>query len=663
MNPSHIDANERGDVLVVGRIRGASVETQCEPFTGKIIKRGNDSVMFTIKNDGSTEVIAVSQQVDDEFSDYVMEKLGFHLGDYRFSRLFKYGSDSSVMFTPTLRSFDSSSFKTGTALSLSGQNGYDLQLTPGRAISNIPGYEIVSISQVIASQNGEHFYASAKIKRDSDPDSTAIPSLLYLNKSNVSRLIALSAPVASSAAAHVPEFQIRVKYNSSVSNVARNEIVRVIRYDYDAVVKMGELGDPLLARDQIKATVLDDGTLIFTGKPIKVMRVIQNYGEGNPTVSPSPYVGQGPLLRLRPDANLNFRLEYLLWGTSPLDTLSQYYVDGTPGFNVADDGSVVATVSLKHINAHSLPEELRGESAVIAIDSQGQRRIIYHPEVNELPDMTGAPLFNVRDLARPVIFSAGINSRGTVVTCASWTDPNSFDSKKACHIHRTVDGQDTSSYLVSTGDLLAWNTARKWKDIKIYGMTDQDKIILSGESSFVEGPQTHLTESHFISVNLNNQIEDATPPASNADLTRIYPEFVSVAGDIAQFYTGVPPVNLRPTMQESPSPGSSLHIGNTRYVTKNLDLGGVVSGDIFQIVSGYPTSSRVRAIVRVVFDEPAGPVQCPADFDGNGSLSPNDIFSFLAAFRGGNLRADINSDGTVSLQDFFTFLQIFNRGC
>lgn len=53
------------------------------------------------------------------------------------------------------------------------------------------------------------------------------------------------------------------------------------------------------------------------------------------------------------------------------------------------------------------------------------------------------------------------------------------------------------------------------------------------------------------------------------------------------------------------------------------------------------------------------PVQvtyCPYEFDCNGQFSVNDLFAFLAAFFGGDLRADIDGNGTIGAQDLFDFL-------
>ncbi len=54
---------------------------------------------------------------------------------------------------------------------------------------------------------------------------------------------------------------------------------------------------------------------------------------------------------------------------------------------------------------------------------------------------------------------------------------------------------------------------------------------------------------------------------------------------------------------------------------------------------------------------------CPADFNGDGSVSVQDIFDFLGAYFGNQPAADVNHDGSVSVQDIFDYLAAYFTGC
>ncbi|MFN7021456.1 MAG: kelch repeat-containing protein [Phycisphaerales bacterium] len=56
-------------------------------------------------------------------------------------------------------------------------------------------------------------------------------------------------------------------------------------------------------------------------------------------------------------------------------------------------------------------------------------------------------------------------------------------------------------------------------------------------------------------------------------------------------------------------------------------------------------------------------VSCPADFNNSGTVTVQDIFDFLAAYFGGDMRADVNNSGTLTVQDIFDFLAIYFAGC
>lgn len=60
---------------------------------------------------------------------------------------------------------------------------------------------------------------------------------------------------------------------------------------------------------------------------------------------------------------------------------------------------------------------------------------------------------------------------------------------------------------------------------------------------------------------------------------------------------------------------------------------------------------------------PAAITVCPADYNGVGGLSVQDIFDYLASYFSGDPRADFNFVGGVSVQDLFDFLESYFGGC
>lgn len=57
------------------------------------------------------------------------------------------------------------------------------------------------------------------------------------------------------------------------------------------------------------------------------------------------------------------------------------------------------------------------------------------------------------------------------------------------------------------------------------------------------------------------------------------------------------------------------------------------------------------------------PTACPADFDGSGGLSVQDIFEFLSAWFGSDPRADFDQSGGLAVADLFAFLNAWFVGC
>lgn len=58
---------------------------------------------------------------------------------------------------------------------------------------------------------------------------------------------------------------------------------------------------------------------------------------------------------------------------------------------------------------------------------------------------------------------------------------------------------------------------------------------------------------------------------------------------------------------------------------------------------------------------PGGSICCPADFNGDGTVSVQDIFDFLSAWFSGS--ADFNGDSATTIQDLFDYLTAYFAGC
>ena len=60
--------------------------------------------------------------------------------------------------------------------------------------------------------------------------------------------------------------------------------------------------------------------------------------------------------------------------------------------------------------------------------------------------------------------------------------------------------------------------------------------------------------------------------------------------------------------------------------------------------------------------DPAAP-GCPADVDGDGEVTFDDIDAFVAAFLAGDLAADIDGNGEVTFDDIDAFVAAFLAAC
>lgn len=79
--------------------------------------------------------------------------------------------------------------------------------------------------------------------------------------------------------------------------------------------------------------------------------------------------------------------------------------------------------------------------------------------------------------------------------------------------------------------------------------------------------------------------------------------------------------------------------------------------------NGLPDSCEIAAGVALDLNNNGVPdLCCPADIDGNGAVSVEDVFGYLFFYFRGMARADVNRAGGVTVQDLFEFLAAYFGG-
>ncbi len=88
-----------------------------------------------------------------------------------------------------------------------------------------------------------------------------------------------------------------------------------------------------------------------------------------------------------------------------------------------------------------------------------------------------------------------------------------------------------------------------------------------------------------------------------------------------------------------------------------------MGGLIVNTVITYNNGGTNEAYDTVLFVAPTAAPTCPADFNGVGGVTVQDIFDFLAAYFSNDPSADFNGVGGVTVQDIFDFLAAYFTGC
>jgi hypothetical protein len=117
--------------------------------------------------------------------------------------------------------------------------------------------------------------------------------------------------------------------------------------------------------------------------------------------------------------------------------------------------------------------------------------------------------------------------------------------------------------------------------------------------------------------------------------------------------------------------------GQTWTLLETTTGDGGWSPRVLRVADVFPVTSTMR--VRFSITGTTGPTlaaidafrarqfvcsaPCPADFNGDGSISVPDFLSFLGAYAAADPRADIDADGQVSVMDFMAYMAAYSAGC
>ena len=165
---------------------------------------------------------------------------------------------------------------------------------------------------------------------------------------------------------------------------------------------------------------------------------------------------------------------------------------------------------------------------------------------------------------------------------------------------------------------------------------------------FNDSPSHGIAQFRFIPGDLN--FDGAVNNADRSLMATLVGADFDAAEDYLDPDTGLP-------IADPANPGSNFQtyiyqgrLANAFLAARELDPADGPGGTN----ADSPTASDAAALDALV---------CPADIDGNGTLSLDDIDAFIAAFLSAGLEADCDANGTLSLDDIDCFIASFLTGC
>ncbi|GIW73997.1 MAG: hypothetical protein KatS3mg103_0519 [Phycisphaerales bacterium] len=242
-------------------------------------------------------------------------------------------------------------------------------------------------------------------------------------------------------------------------------------------------------------------------------------------------------------------------------------------------------------------------------------------------------------------------------------------------------GEDTFQYIVTNGTLTAEGTVR-------IDVLDPASFRQPENPAFTQ-PGIDVDYYALSAPDLLPDFDALTPYASDVvtsiDFASTGGDFITSgrADDVGAVFTGYITVDQTGlyTLYTNSDDGSKLYLGQDEVVNNDglhpmVEVGTEVAlqagthalrVEFFERGGGAGLIMSIRGpdgVKRVVpADALSRAVDCPADFDGDGSLDLFDFLAFQNAFDAGDMRADFDGDGSLTLFDFLSFQNAFDAGC
>lgn len=222
---------------------------------------------------------------------------------------------------------------------------------------------------------------------------------------------------------------------------------------------------------------------------------------------------------------------------------------------------------------------------------------------------------------------------GNTIT-VNYTEPEGFTAELK---YILTDGTDTPLPAANLGySCKITNTTASPLVISLFNYTDFDLAgTLAGDSAVLLSPGLM-------------EVTDAS--------TQTKGQFLGVSPN---FYQVLAFANLRTLLTDTTFTAA---LANTGLPFAAADFSGAYQWDLTIPANGNVTIRGALAINQTAVPPAGGPV-CPADYNGVGGVTVQDIFDFLSDWFSNVPRADFNGAGGITVQDVFDFLTAWFAGC